>query len=39
MARHKTLPACSLYSVLLTAKNDKNPSIELFPSSKSGKQG
>jgi hypothetical protein len=39
MERHKTTPAHSLYSNLLTAKNEENPSMELFPSSKCGKQG
>jgi hypothetical protein len=39
MARCKTVPAHLSYSVLLTAKNEENPSIELFPSSKCGKQG
>jgi hypothetical protein len=39
MARHKPIPAHLLYSGLLTAKNEENPSMELFPSSKCGKQG
>jgi hypothetical protein len=39
MARHKTVPDSLSYSVLLTAKNEENPSMELFPSSKCGKQG
>jgi hypothetical protein len=39
MARHKSVPAHLLYSVLLTVKNEENPSMELFPSSKCGKQG
>ncbi len=39
MARCKTVPAHFLYSVLLTVKNEENPSMELFPSSKCGKQG
>jgi hypothetical protein len=39
MARCKTIPDHSSYSVLLTAKNEENPSMELFPSSKCGKQG
>jgi hypothetical protein len=38
MARCKNVPARSLYPVLLTAKNEENPSMALFPSSKCGKQ-
>jgi hypothetical protein len=39
MARRKIIPAHSLNSVSLTAKNEENPSMALFPSSKCGKQG
>jgi hypothetical protein len=39
MARCKIIPAHSSYSVLLTAKNEENPSMALFPLSKCGKQG
>jgi hypothetical protein len=38
MARCKTIPARSSYSVLLTAENEENPSMALFPSSKCGKK-
>jgi hypothetical protein len=39
MARCRTIPAIASYSVLLTAKNEENPSMELLRSSKCGKQG